>query len=357
MKSENTGADTAKDPDSRINKSLRKWNCKCSSAYEFGEKIASLGGAVARNIGRAAEEEGADPATTMALSLLGAGGAYGAYYGGKKVLTPIVRRMNVRTLPEDEVGQFSLPIKGTDTRHPFAERYREPGLFGSLFMNDDAENISQALMAARAKRRGFAGRLESSDWTPQDLDFVGQSLVSQHPHRYRPVLSKAAAFGEKISMPRGLGELPQGAGPDQIADAVMRFNQLRTLVRPTDETLKAQGLSRPGFQNSLRKITAHSQGKDKFDLQSVAPNPKLRAALAGLAGLAGAGGLAYTGNTDMAVGALPVTALAAGGAYLHGQHERDNVLNTAKLMKQYGLLKPKLLRQAYPLLGEDYRVA
>ncbi len=42
MKSENTGADTAKDPDSRINKSLRKWNCKCSSALEFGFKLATV---------------------------------------------------------------------------------------------------------------------------------------------------------------------------------------------------------------------------------------------------------------------------------------------------------------------------
>lgn len=40
MKRVNTGASTAKDPDSRINKSLRKWNCKCS-AYEFGEKMAA----------------------------------------------------------------------------------------------------------------------------------------------------------------------------------------------------------------------------------------------------------------------------------------------------------------------------
>lgn len=42
MKSENTGASTAKDPDSRINKSLRKWNCKCSSAAQFGVKLAYL---------------------------------------------------------------------------------------------------------------------------------------------------------------------------------------------------------------------------------------------------------------------------------------------------------------------------
>jgi hypothetical protein len=40
MKRVNTGAKTKSDPDSRINKSLRKWNCKCSSAMEFGVKLA-----------------------------------------------------------------------------------------------------------------------------------------------------------------------------------------------------------------------------------------------------------------------------------------------------------------------------
>lgn len=191
--------------------------------------------------------------------------------------------------------------------------------------------------------------------------YIKTPLPTSNQIRQMPPLgatkTSALAFGEKISMPRGLGELPQGAGPDQIADAIMRFNQLRTLVRPTDETLRGHNLSRKGFQGSLRKITSHSQGKDKFDLHAVAPNPKLRAALTGLAGLGAAGGLAYTGNTDLALGALPATALAAGGAYLHGEHERGNVLNTARLMKQYGLLKPKLLQQAYPLLGDDYRVA
>jgi hypothetical protein len=52
MKRHETGSKTKKDPDSRINKSLRKWNCKCGSAeFEttadlsaaqlFGEKLAS----------------------------------------------------------------------------------------------------------------------------------------------------------------------------------------------------------------------------------------------------------------------------------------------------------------------------
>lgn len=40
MKRVNTGAKTKKDPDSRINKSLRKWNCKCSAASMFGAKVA-----------------------------------------------------------------------------------------------------------------------------------------------------------------------------------------------------------------------------------------------------------------------------------------------------------------------------
>lgn len=39
MKRVNTGASTAKDPDSRINKSLSKWNCKCSAAMAFGQDI------------------------------------------------------------------------------------------------------------------------------------------------------------------------------------------------------------------------------------------------------------------------------------------------------------------------------
>jgi hypothetical protein len=42
MKRVNTGSKTKSDPDSRINKSLRKWNCKCASAFEFGQKLAEF---------------------------------------------------------------------------------------------------------------------------------------------------------------------------------------------------------------------------------------------------------------------------------------------------------------------------
>lgn len=40
MKRVNTGSKTKKDPDSRINKALRKWNCKCSAAESFGKEAA-----------------------------------------------------------------------------------------------------------------------------------------------------------------------------------------------------------------------------------------------------------------------------------------------------------------------------
>jgi hypothetical protein len=41
MKSKNTGSAAKSDPDSRINKSLRKWNCKCGEEHEsLYEKIA-----------------------------------------------------------------------------------------------------------------------------------------------------------------------------------------------------------------------------------------------------------------------------------------------------------------------------
>lgn len=41
MKRVNTGSKTKSDPDSRINKSLRKWNCKCSSAMTFGANVGA----------------------------------------------------------------------------------------------------------------------------------------------------------------------------------------------------------------------------------------------------------------------------------------------------------------------------
>ena len=42
MKKHETGSKTKKDPDSRINKALRKWNCKCGTAKTAGDNPAFI---------------------------------------------------------------------------------------------------------------------------------------------------------------------------------------------------------------------------------------------------------------------------------------------------------------------------
>jgi hypothetical protein len=314
------------------------------------------GGGIARGIARAAEENGLSPEAAMAMGLLGAGGVYGAYYGGKKLLAPSLRRMNLRTLPEDEVGRFSLPMQADNKQYPFAERYREPGMLGGFFMNDDATNISDALIAASKKSPGMAGRLEDRSWTPQDLDLTGRSLVKQYPDRYR-LPTKSASQLYKSARPLGLDNYSSFAGPDQIQHAVQQYGQLKALVRPDDNMLKSRGLNRGGFQSSLRSIARHSQDKDRYDLSELAPNPNLYAGAAAGLGLLGTAGLGYMGGMDGAGVGLAGTGAGVAAAYMHAVNKRKNILNTAKLMKEYGLLKPKLLQKAYPLLADDYKVA
>ena len=123
--------------------------------------------------------------------MLGVGGIYGAYYGGKKLLTPALRRMNLRTLPDDEIRQFALPMKGKKP-YQFAEQYREPGVLGGFFMNDDETNVSDALLAATKKIPGMAARLEDGSWATHDLDLAGQALVKQRPDQYRLPAIKSA---------------------------------------------------------------------------------------------------------------------------------------------------------------------
>jgi hypothetical protein len=88
MKKHETGSKTKADPDSRINKSLRKWNCKCSSALEFG-KQAGLGMTVG-TLGGLLSGDGEDRLRTAGRGAIkglgfdmgaGAGGALGGAVG------------------------------------------------------------------------------------------------------------------------------------------------------------------------------------------------------------------------------------------------------------------------------------
>ena len=318
-----------------------------------GPKSAAAGGA--RALARELEEQGASPEAALAIGLLTVGGAYGAYYGGKKLLTPALRRMNLRTLPADEIRQFALPMRGKKP-YQFAEQYREPGVLGGFFMNDDETNVSDALLAATKKSPGMAARLEDRSWATHDLDLAGQALVKQYPDRYR-LPTKSASQLYKAARPLGLDNYSSFAGPDQIQHAVQQYGQLKALVRPDDNTLRARGLNRNGFQSALRHIVRNSQGQDKYNLSDMAPNPNLYAGAAAGLGLLGTAGLGYLGGMNGAGVGLAGTGVGMTAAYMHAANKRKNILNTAKLMKEYGLLKPKLLSNAYPLLSDDTKFA
>ena len=382
MKRVNTGASTAKDPDSRINKSLRKWNCKCSSlqsaiekwsgdglsmAPVYGALLGAGAGAVGNAVNKGDVQRVGDYLSGNGANFpyysadaLGRNMAEGAIVGaGGGLLVDVLRNAiagHKQTPPADQ-----------------EEPQAEPREFGNKVAGLGSALARGAGRAANSYNRGVRqDNLENTDneeYTPQEelspaavttaaLALGGGGLLLTH--KLKQLFSeqpKRRKQAEKTAMPRRLQDIPDGAGPDQIADAVMRYNQLRTLVRPSDETLKGYGLSRGAFQNSLRRITSHSQGKDRFELGQVAPNPKLHAALAGLAGLAGVGGAGYLGGLDTALAAVPIAGAGVGAAYVNAAVKREGVKRTAKLMKQYGLLNPQVLRQAYPLLGDDYRIA
>ena len=172
-----------------------------------------------------------------------------------------------------------------------------------------------------------------------------------------PDSSKSASQLYKAARPLGLDNYSSFAGPDQIQHAVQQYGQLKALVRPDDNTLRARGLNRDGFQSSLRHIVRNSQGQDKYNLSDMAPNPNLYAGAAAGLGLLGTAGLGYLGGMDGAGVGLAGTGAGVAAAYMHAANKRKNILNTAKLMKEYGLLKPKTLAHAYPLLSDDHKFA
>lgn len=161
----------------------------------------------------------------------------------------------------------------------------------------------------------------------------------------------------KAARPLGLDNYSSFAGPDQIQHAVQQYGQLKALVRPDDNTLRARGLNRDGFQSALRHIVRNSQGQDKYNLSDMAPNPNLYAAGAGALGLLSTAGLGYLGGSDGVGVGMAGTGAGMAAAYMHAANKRKNILNTAKLMKEYGLLKPKTLAHAYPLLSDDHKFA
>jgi hypothetical protein len=149
-----------------------------------------------------------------------------------------------------------------------------------------------------------------------------------------------------------LGAVPKGAGPANMYNALGMLNQARTLVDPTD-TLEQHGLSRSHFDSMIDQL-AKEQG-DSYDFDALRQNPKNQAILKGLGGTA-LGGLAgyLAGGVSGGLGGAALGGLGGAGiGYLGAGSHNDKLLRTAKVLREYGLLKPDYLRSALPLLKES----
>lgn len=164
---------------------------------------------------------------------------------------------------------------------------------------------------------------------------------------------KAASFCrvmKKVAAFRSLGAVPAGVGPQQMHNALGMFNQAKALVDPTDHLANA-GITQSRFERMIDTL-AQREG-DKYNFSELKKNPKTDAIIKGLVGTA-AGGLAgkLTGqNLVNSLGLAATGGLAGSGlGYLGAtQHNRD-LMATAKVLKEYGLLQPEYLRSALPLL-------
>ena len=183
---------------------------------------------------------------------------------------------------------------------------------------------------------------------------MNNNLLSHYPAKYldedmskEKNMSKRGAV--KVARNLNLGDIPSGSGPQQMANALNMFNQAKALAN-VEGTRKQHGLSQTGLNRVLSQLEG-AEGED-YDFDQYRSNPKANAAWSGIAG-AGLGGLAGYMGAGIP-GALGGAALGgAGGAgygYLNASSKNQELMRTAKLLRDYGLLTPDHLRQAMPLL-------
>jgi hypothetical protein len=153
----------------------------------------------------------------------------------------------------------------------------------------------------------------------------------------------------KVAMPRGLGDVPSGVGPQQMNAALAQLGQARALVDPS-ATLQSKGLSREDFDSKITELAGRDE--DKYNFSEMRKDPQTNSIIKGLIGAIAGGGLGYLGG-GLGGGLAGAGLGGAGGAgigYLGAQNENRKLHDTAKVLKEYGLLKPEYLRQALPLL-------
>lgn len=167
--------------------------------------------------------------------------------------------------------------------------------------------------------------------------------------------------GIKAAFNRGLAPVGTGGpGPEYIAYALGELDRLRALVRPNDQMLESRDLDRRAFEGVVNRLA--QQPGEKYNLRELGDDDRRRAKNYALATIPAASlvvglGTGYeTGN----FGAGALTGLGTAGIMGLLQHlgynrGRSNLLNSAKVLKDYGLFSPTTLRRASPLItGQNY---
>lgn len=171
-------------------------------------------------------------------------------------------------------------------------------------------------------------------------------------------MAKRAA--QKVAENMNLGRVPTGTGPQQMFSALSMLNQARALVNPK-ATLEKHRLAQGDFESMVDELAA-DEG-DSYDFDAYRKDPKSEAILPGLGGalmggLGGAGaGAGVGGGIGAVLGGLGGATLGGLGGVGYGRYQagkhNKNLLSTAKVLREYGLLQPEYLRAALPLLKES----
>lgn len=188
-----------------------------------------------------------------------------------------------------------------------------------------------------------------------ELEKMRDLVKSNAKKTKREAISKAASFGEflgKQAAFRNLGAVPVGTGPDQMANALNMYNQARALVDPTKH-LDNAGISRGSFDAMLNTLARRG---DRYNFSELKRDSKRQAAVAGILGALGggiAGKLSGQGIGNSLALATAGGATGAGLGYYDAAKHNSDLIATAKVLKEYGLLNPDNLRSALPLLKEQ----
>ena len=197
MKRVNTGAKTKSDPDSRINKSLRKWNCKCGSVdlatAEFGEKMAFLPTLV-NLAGRLAPyvKPVATPIGNGALWSLGFKGLEAAANRVMPQPQPVIN-YNIAAPQEQAPAaaitpkQLGLGLAAAAT--PFALYYGGQHLFAPTTPSKKKKRLQQKQavtvhtpFAKNKPNYALHSELGQSTMTPTEAKAIARAMASVAPH-------------------------------------------------------------------------------------------------------------------------------------------------------------------------------